>query len=340
MEQDLESSSLGQMEDQSITLAKQVEGLKIEAVSLQNHLEKPIENYQEILERIRKCITVTKETLEDEIERCKQDIREKTLKYITKLRSRIEDLWRDCYYGEEECFRPFQEQTFTEDLFNLHEMEMERLCEHYNFCRPFVALVNKRQDLAKQMYMMEHRTKVTNLYQNQGDRRLAHNSRHSDTRKLKAETKKSIQQRGENIERVVRKLRFRIQELWHQCFVGDDKRKAFQLYEVYPTTEHLHSSYEKGFKKQCKYYGCDRQPSVIWIQIPDLEDSQASTGEETIRNLQKELLELETQYKVLVEQYEKKHGVPYKTGGRMLADSVQLSGTEYMAVERPGITLK
>ncbi|XP_046435767.1 uncharacterized protein LOC124187736 [Neodiprion fabricii] len=339
MEQDLESSSLGQMEDQSITLAKQVEGLKIEAVSLQNHLEKPIESCEEILKRIRKCITIRKETLEDEIERCKQEIREKALKYITKLRSRIDDLWRDCYYGEEDCFRPFQEQTFTEDLINLHEMEMERLCEHYNFCGPFVALVNKRQDLAKQIYMMEHRTKVTNLYQNQGDRRLAHNSRRRDTRKLKAETKRSIRQRGENIERVVRKLRYRIQELWHQCYVGNDKRKAFQLYEVDSITEHSHSRNDKEYKKQCMYYGCNRQPSVIWIDIPDLDDSQASTGEETMRNLQKELLELEQQLKVLVERYEKKHGVPYKTDGKILADSLQLSGTEYMAVERPGITL-
>ncbi|XP_046492239.1 protein regulator of cytokinesis 1-like [Neodiprion pinetum] len=339
MEQDLESSTLGQMEDQSITLAKQVEGLKIEAVSLQNHLEKPIENCQEILERIRKCIAMKKDTLEDKIERCKQEIRNKTLKYITKVRSRIEDLWRDCYYGEEECFKPFREQTFTEDLFTLHEIEMERLCEHYNFCRPFVGLVNKRQDLAKQIYMVEHRTKVTNLYQNQGDRRLAHNSRRRDTRKLKAETKRSVRLRGENIERVVRKLRYRIQELWHQCYVGDDERRAFQLYEVYPITEHSLSSCEKGLKKQCNYYGYNRQPSTIWIEIPDLEDSQAS-GEEAIRNLRQELLELEKQLKDLVEQYEKKHGEPYKTNGRILGGSLQLSGTEYMAVERPGITLK
>lgn len=71
--------------------------------------------------------------LKDEIKRCEELKRQNIKRFVEEIQKELKYWWDKCLVGEEERlqFRPHSSECFTEDLLELHELEVQKFRSYY-----------------------------------------------------------------------------------------------------------------------------------------------------------------------------------------------------------------
>lgn len=82
----------------------------------------------------KQCKISSVTELNRELKLCKVAKQENLKLFIDKLRSKLVEQWDKIYKSQEErdSFEFFRSDTYTEDLLQLHEMELEECTRFYN----------------------------------------------------------------------------------------------------------------------------------------------------------------------------------------------------------------
>lgn len=112
--------------------------------------------------------------LKEELRRCEIKKREDICKIVGRIRQVLVEEWDRCLISEEERnkFRPFHIDCFTEDLCDLHELEIERLKSFYQKNEKIFELISKHGELFKKLLALEKGSKNANRYYNRGGQLL------------------------------------------------------------------------------------------------------------------------------------------------------------------------
>jgi protein regulator of cytokinesis 1 len=113
--------------------------------------------------------------LKDKIKRCKELKRQNIKRFVEEIQKDLKYWWDMCLVGDEERmqFRPYSSECFTEDLLELHELQVQRLWAYYEQNIVIFELVKQRQELWDKMLEMENRASDKNrLFQNRGGQLL------------------------------------------------------------------------------------------------------------------------------------------------------------------------
>lgn len=110
------------------------------------------------------------QALRDEISRCEllklQNIRQ----VVEATRTELTNLWDDCYYSrkQREQFTPFTSESFTEELLEEHDREVQNVKQYYNENREILERVAKRQVLWKDFLEFERKANDKTRFFNRG----------------------------------------------------------------------------------------------------------------------------------------------------------------------------
>lgn len=109
-----------------------------------------------------------------ELERCEQIKRENIKQIIEKVREEINDYWEKCLKSEQERkrFEPFTSKKYTEDLLDLHEMELQDLRNFYEENLDIFEMYKERNELWAKMKSLEEKASDPNRYNNRGGQLL------------------------------------------------------------------------------------------------------------------------------------------------------------------------
>jgi protein regulator of cytokinesis 1 len=71
--------------------------------------------------------------LKDELKRCEELKRQNIKRFVEEIQRELKYWWDKCLVGEEERlqFRPHSSECFTEDLLELHEIEVQKFRSYY-----------------------------------------------------------------------------------------------------------------------------------------------------------------------------------------------------------------
>ncbi|XP_049768124.1 protein regulator of cytokinesis 1-like [Schistocerca cancellata] len=118
----------------------------------------------------------TIEALKRELARCQERRRHSIKACVDKIRAEMADLWDRCCFGERQRhkFVPYYLDCYTEDLLELHELEVERLKSFLERHADVFQLVEKRRELWAAMVDLEDvACDKERLFDNRGGRLLA-----------------------------------------------------------------------------------------------------------------------------------------------------------------------
>ena len=109
-----------------------------------------------------------------EVSRCEIKKKENISKIVEKIREVLVEEWDRCLISkdEREKFRPFNINCFTEDLCDLHELEIKRLKKFYNDNEQIFILIQKHEKLFNKLLELENCSKNANRYHNRGGQLL------------------------------------------------------------------------------------------------------------------------------------------------------------------------
>ncbi|XP_076259357.1 protein regulator of cytokinesis 1-like isoform X1 [Rhynchophorus ferrugineus] len=115
----------------------------------------------------------TLDALRVEVKRC-DEIRKANIKvFIDKLRRELEDIWRKCHrVNEAKSFPYFNSDCYTEDLLDLHDIELQKWKCYYEENCKLLGLLEKHKELWEKVIQLEDNTSGPNRYKNRGGKLL------------------------------------------------------------------------------------------------------------------------------------------------------------------------
>lgn len=117
---------------------------------------------------------VTLEALRLEVKRC-EEVRKANIKnFVDKLRVQLQDTWIKCHCTDStrRAFKYFNSDCYTEDLLDLHELELQKWRSYYEDNSRLLGLLEKHQELWEKVIMFEENATGPNRYQNRGGKLL------------------------------------------------------------------------------------------------------------------------------------------------------------------------
>ncbi|XP_019770941.1 protein regulator of cytokinesis 1 isoform X1 [Dendroctonus ponderosae] len=126
------------------------------------------------------------EKLREELRRCEVLKKENIQDFVEKLRSRLEELWRKCHCAEsvKSSFTCFYSDCYTEDLLDLHEIEIDKWEKYYKDNKQLIQLVEKHKELWQAVRVLEENASATNRYKNRGGNLLQEEKERNKLSKL------------------------------------------------------------------------------------------------------------------------------------------------------------
>ncbi|XP_030764869.1 protein regulator of cytokinesis 1-like [Sitophilus oryzae] len=116
----------------------------------------------------------TLEALRVEVKRC-EEIRKANIKvFVEKLRQQLEEIWLKCHKtdSEKKLFPYYKSDCYTEDLLDLHEMEIQKWKDYYRENGKLLELLEKHKELWERMIELEENATGPNRYKNRGGKLL------------------------------------------------------------------------------------------------------------------------------------------------------------------------
>ncbi|KAG7212987.1 hypothetical protein KM043_002327 [Ampulex compressa] len=164
---------------------EQVAEMRENLIILWNHLEEPEHIRQTFLDSHSGISSTTITAMRAEIMRCNEKRKENIAKYIAKIRNELLDLWSLCKCKELKLkeFTAYHSDTFNEDLFALHELEVERVRKYYNDNKHIFDLLEEYENLWLKMNELEHRANDPDRFYNRGGQLLIEEKERKTLRK-------------------------------------------------------------------------------------------------------------------------------------------------------------
>ncbi|XP_057338745.1 protein regulator of cytokinesis 1-like isoform X1 [Microplitis mediator] len=146
-----------------------------ELTKLWKFLEIPEEKCQQFLEIHSGYDIPTLNALQKEIRKVQELRLQNISKFIEKLRVDIQHWWDVCKLSKEERddFTFFNSKIFTEDMLRIHEIEIERLRQHYEENKKIYDLLEKWEETWGQMKEIQRRSEDPDRFHNRGGQLLA-----------------------------------------------------------------------------------------------------------------------------------------------------------------------
>ncbi|XP_053670053.1 protein regulator of cytokinesis 1-like [Anopheles nili] len=109
-----------------------------------------------------------------EHDRCETLRRENMKAFVERIRLEIVEWWEKCMKSDEERarFSTFNSDVYNEDLFKLHELELESLQQFYRENEATFQMVKQRQEMWDRMLALENKSSDPNRYNNRGGKLL------------------------------------------------------------------------------------------------------------------------------------------------------------------------
>lgn len=163
-----------ELEAQLEDAKEKVKDLKEKLSLLWNYLGEPTDYKEEFMSKHTGCNAGTINALKEELARCEIKKRENISTIVERIREVLVEEWDKCRIGKEERekFRPFNINCFTEDLCDLHELEIKRLKKFYFDNEQIFVLLEKHEKLFNKLLDLENGSKNANRYYNRGGQLL------------------------------------------------------------------------------------------------------------------------------------------------------------------------
>ncbi|XP_043201275.1 protein regulator of cytokinesis 1-like isoform X1 [Amphibalanus amphitrite] len=112
--------------------------------------------------------------LREEVNKQEELKRQNVEKFVRALRVEIAEMWEKCFYSAEQraAFDGYHSTTFTEQLLEEHEEELERVRRYYETNRVLIKDVNDHQKLWTKMIELEDRVNDPARFSNRGGQLL------------------------------------------------------------------------------------------------------------------------------------------------------------------------
>ncbi|KAG5897209.1 hypothetical protein JTB14_022560 [Gonioctena quinquepunctata] len=150
-----------------------------------SHLRASVDNYwnlldvslherQEFRERYTGNSIEVLDALRIEIRRC-ADLKKANIKvFVDKLRKELDIIWEQCHCTEsvKDNFSYYASDCYTEDLLELHEIELKKWKDHYEENKEMLALLNKHSKLWNKLIELEESSTGPDRYNNRGGKLL------------------------------------------------------------------------------------------------------------------------------------------------------------------------
>ncbi|CAH1099643.1 unnamed protein product [Psylliodes chrysocephalus] len=162
-------------------IQKELEDVKEEIGTLRNKIEQLwVLLDLEFIERedFRKKYTgnskKTLEALRTELQRCVQLKKANIKVFIDKLRQELSEVWSQCHCSEsvKNDFRFLNSDCYTEDLLELHEVQLEKWRSYFEENRETLSLLDKHKSLWDRMIELENAANGPDRYNNRGGKLL------------------------------------------------------------------------------------------------------------------------------------------------------------------------
>ncbi|GLG96812.1 Uncharacterized protein GBIM_03712 [Gryllus bimaculatus] len=115
------------------------------------------------------------DALKAEIQKCEEKKRQNIRVFVEAIREELASWWDKCCYGklQRQQFRSFYSDCYTEDLLELHEIEIEKLKRYFSENIDILELAKKREKLWKKMMDLDERAHdPKRLFANRGGQLL------------------------------------------------------------------------------------------------------------------------------------------------------------------------
>lgn len=161
------------LEAQLRSAKEEVEDKKRQLLSLWETLDEPNDFCEGFFKNYPRYGQATVKAINAEIARCKE--RERIAECVKKVREELVNLWDLCKYGESQrkAFIAFYSRTYTENLLQLHELEVEKVGKYYQTNKLVFDLLEERENLWRKMKELERRANNPDRLNNRGGQLLA-----------------------------------------------------------------------------------------------------------------------------------------------------------------------
>ncbi|CAG9763779.1 unnamed protein product [Ceutorhynchus assimilis] len=116
----------------------------------------------------------TLEALKIEVKRCEELRKANIKKFVDKLRDQLQTIWTTCHCSDadKKTFRYFYDDFYTEDLLDLHELEIQKWKKYYEDNGKLLDIIKKHQELWDKMIQFEENATGVNRFKNRGGQLL------------------------------------------------------------------------------------------------------------------------------------------------------------------------
>lgn len=161
------------LEAQLRSAKEEVEDKKRQLLSLWETLDEPNDFCEGFFKNYPRYGQATVKAINAEIARCKE--RERIAECVKKVREELVNLWDLCKYGESQrkAFIAFYSRTYSENLLQLHELEVEKVGKYYERNKLVFDLLEERENLWRKMKELERRANNPDRLNNRGGQLLA-----------------------------------------------------------------------------------------------------------------------------------------------------------------------
>ncbi|XP_008195217.1 protein regulator of cytokinesis 1 isoform X1 [Tribolium castaneum] len=175
---DAEMEQLRQFHDQLVKrladVTEEVEELRSRIDDLWKKLEVDLVERDDFRARHVGHSLKTLEALKDELNRLKAMKKAKLPSFILKQRDELEEWWEKCHctQTQRDDFTFYYSDCFTEDLFDIHEREIQKWKNYYDGNSKIFALLKEFKTLWTEHIELESNSKGVNRYKNRGGQLL------------------------------------------------------------------------------------------------------------------------------------------------------------------------
>nr|XP_018897995.1 PREDICTED: protein regulator of cytokinesis 1-like isoform X1 [Bemisia tabaci] len=178
----LTDNNLEKLEELLVSLRSQEDRAKAEAEELVSKLSLIWERLHESNEYREQCLITHSgygksaiNGLKQELKRCEELKRKHIQHFIQEVRREIESWWYRLHYAENQknMFEAYLSQDFSEELLELHELEVSKLRQYYEKNCALYQLIDERNKLWDKMNELNDKSKnADRLFKNRGGQLL------------------------------------------------------------------------------------------------------------------------------------------------------------------------
>ncbi|XP_060519732.1 protein regulator of cytokinesis 1-like isoform X2 [Cylas formicarius] len=144
----------------------------------------------------------TLKALRLEVKRC-EELRKANLKvFVDKLRDDLKEIWEKCHCSSEERgnFHYLNSDCYTEDLLELHDLEICKWRSYYEENKRLLSLIEKHKELWERVVELEDNATGPDRYKNRGGRLLQEEKERNKLSKMIPKIEEEIAELADNYQ--------------------------------------------------------------------------------------------------------------------------------------------